>query len=245
MVLPSSRYVRTCIPRVAAAILALCSLGLSGCGSLAMDAGSSAAQIRFVQVSPGSPELDLHVNGTGAAYGLGFASYTSYLPVSPGAASLSATKSGTGQALVNVQGSLSGGQQYTVVVSHGLANLQERVYPDQSTPALQGQMALRAINAVEGVGAVTVYITPGTSGTTTPVSTLNVASGAASGYVDEPASGSYTVTAAIPEGVLQVPVASVSVKASSGSVRTVVFAGAPQAGGHGVVGFALEDADAP
>lgn len=228
-----------------AAVAAVCSVGLSGCGSLAMDAGSSAAQIRFVQLSPGSPELDFHVNGTGAAYGLGFASYTSYLPVSPGTASLSATKSGTAQALVNAQGTLSGGQQYTAVISHGLANLQERVYPDQQTPAPQGEIALRVIDALEGVGAVTVFITPGTSGTSAPVSTLNVPSGAASGYLVEPASGSYTVTAAVAEGVLEVPVASVTVKAASGAVRTVVFGGALQAGGHGAVGFALEDADAP
>jgi hypothetical protein len=95
------------------------------------------------------------------------------------------------------------------------------------------------------VGGVTVFITPGTGATSAPVSTLNVASGAASGYVVEPASASYTVTAAVADGVLEVPVASVSVKGTSGAVRTVVFGGVLQAGGHGAVGFALDDADAP
>ncbi len=221
--------------------------GLSGCGSLGVDNSLSAAQIRFVQVSQGGPEMDFYINGAGAAYSLGFASFTSYLPVSPGEASLGVTKAGSGQPLAGTQGGLSGGHQYTAVLSHGLGNLRESVFADQDAPAPPGQIALRVLNEVEAVPSVSIYVIPAGTGTggASPASVFSLAAGAASGYVNVPAIGGYTVTATVAEGTLNLPIGSVNVKAGSGAVRTVVFAGAMQSGGHGVVGFALEDVNAP
>ena len=220
--------------------------GLAGCGSLGVDTSLSAAQIRFVQVSPGGPDMDFYVNGSGAAYGLGFATFTSYLPVNPGLTSLSVTKAGAGQALAQGQTGLLAGHQYTAVLSHGMGNLREVVYADQDTPAPQGQIAVRVLNEVEAMPAVSVYVVPaGSGGGVPPVAVFSLSAGGASGYLDLPANGSYTVTAMVAEGALNVPIGSVTVKAVSGAVQTLIFGGTVQSGGHGIVGFALEDVSTP
>ena len=233
--------------RVAGLSLGTLALGLVGCGSLTPDSSLSAAQIRFVEVSPGAAEMDFYVNGSGAAYGVGFANFTSYLPANPGPAGISATRAGTGQSLVSMQGTLSGGHQYTAVVSHHLSNLQERLYQDMDTPAPPGQVAVRILNEVEGAGTINFYLAPSeVNGTPAgPPSMLAVASGGSSSYVDLPAGTGYTVSATVAGTSVAVPVSTVSLKAGSGAVRTVVFAGTLQAGGHGVVSFLLNDVDVP
>ncbi len=191
--------------------------------------------------------MDFFVNGTGAAYSVGFANFTSYLPVTAGAVSVSAHRAGSLQTVSSAEGTLSGGRQYTVVVSHGPGNQQQRIYQDQDAPAPPGQIALRVVNAIEGSGTTTVYVSPtgGAGGTGAPVSVLNVAPGSATAYVNLPASTAYAVTATVAEGALNVPLSSTTVKAGSGAVRTVVFAGNGPAGTKNVVGFVLDDADAP
>lgn len=227
--------------------LGLALAGTCGCGSVGYDSSLSAAQVRFVDVSPGSPEMDFFVNGSGAAYSVGYANFTSYLPVSPGTATISAHRAGTGMPVTTAEMNLTGGRQYTAVLSHGLGNIQERIYLDQDTPAPAGQVGLRVLNETEGSGTTNVFLSPAGAGGTSgaPVSVLSVASGAATGYVNLPAPATYTVTATVGEGALNVPLGSVTVKAASGAVRTVVFAGMAQAGAKNVVGFVLDDADAP
>ena len=227
-----------------AALLGSVVSGLSGCGSLAADSSLSAAQVRFVQVSPGSPELDFYVNGSGAAYGIGYESFTSYLPVSPGTASFGVSRAGLGQPLVAAQSPLVGGHQYTVLVSHGLGSLQEHIFADQETPAPVGEVAVRVLNAVEGAPSITVHI-GSVRGSASSPPVLNLGTASASAYFNVPAPGSYTVTATLGDHGLTFPLESVTVKAGSGAVRTVVFAGTAHPDAHSnVVGFVLEDADA-
>ena len=232
---------------VRAGFLALVGVTATGCGSLGANGGFGAAQVRFVHVSAGTPEVDFYVNGTAAAYGLNFASYTSYLPVSAGTARLSVHRPGTAYALATVQTAMSAGRQYTAVVSHRPGTLEERIYPDQDTPAPEGHVALRVLNEAEGAGALSVYVTPVHDGEAAgnPVAILHVVADAASGYVDvaADASGSYVLTATVAQAGLNVPVGSLTLKAGSGAVRTIVLAGTAQAGVRGVTGFALDDAD--
>ena len=240
---------KLCLPgpklcsRAAGAVLALGTMpALSGCGSMGMDGSMAAAQVRFVEISPGAPEMDFYVNGTGEAYGVGYANYTSYLPVVPGAVVISANRAGTGQTLGTAGGVLSPGRQYTAVVSHRLGGLQAHLFEDQDGPAPAGQMAMRVLNEVDAPGVLTVYVAPLGSGGTPPT-VLNVPGGGASGYVSLPATGSYTVSATLGDAALRIPVSTVTVKATAGAVRTVVFGGVVQTGAHGAVGFALDDVE--
>ena len=219
---------------------------LSGCGSVGYDSSLRAAQVRFVDVSPGSPQMDIYVNGSGAAYGLGYANFTSYLPALPGTASVSANRAGTGLTLASEEMMFSGGHQYTAVLSHGPGNLQERIYQDEETPAPAGQIAVRVLDEVEGTGSINVYVSSGNGpGFAVVASVQSLTPGAANRYLNLPAAAAYTVTATLAEGALHVPLGSVTVRAGSGAVRTVLFAGTTQGGSKNVVGFVLDDADAP
>ena len=223
-------------------------VALCGCASLGVDGGLEPAQIRFVEVSPGAPPMDFYLNGAGAAYGVGYESFTSYLPVGAGPVSLGVNRAGTGQNLFAAGAAVSGGHQYTAMVSHGLGGLQERLFEDQGAPAPAGQMALRVLNAVGAAAAITIYVTPNGNSTAPPQSVLTVAEGTATPYANHVAGVSYTVTATVSDGSsLGIPVADVNVTAGSRAVRTVVFGGtARTVGGRAsVVGFVLPDADAP
>ncbi len=234
------------IPRVFRGA-AVCLLGVacSGCGSVGADSSLSVAQVRFVEVSAGAPEMDFHVNGAGAAYGVGFANFTSYLPVSPGATSISAHKAGAEQAIVSTQAQLTGGQQYTAVISRHNGAFQEHVFQDQDAPAAPGQIAVRVLDELATTLPVAVYLAPldgdGNSGAP---AVLNTGTSGASAYLPLSASRSYLVTATVSQGGLNLPVASLVVKAPSGAVRTVVLAGEVQIGTHNAVAFVLSDADA-
>lgn len=230
------------------AMVALCLSGLitSGCGSVGADSSLSVAQVRFVEVSPGAPEMDFHVNGTGAAYGVGFATFTSYLPVIPGASVISANKAGSEQAIVATQTQLAGGHQYTAVISRRAGSVQQHVFQDGDVPAPVGQIAVRVLDELETTVPVTLYIAPaGTDGTSGSPAVLSAGAPGAGTYRYLPSTGSYLVTASVSQGGLSLPVASIVVKAASGAVRTVVFAGEVQAGTHNAVAFTLDDASAP
>jgi hypothetical protein len=135
------------------------------------------------------------------------------------------------------------------VVSHRPGSLEEHVYPDQDTPAPEGHVAVRVLNEAEAAGTLTVYVTPVENGDSTPgpIGLVHVGTDAASDYLDLPArgSGSYMLTATVAQAGLNLPVGSVTLKAASGAVRSVVLSGTAQAGVHGVTGFVLDDADAP
>lgn len=229
-------------------LVAVCSglvAGTTGCGSAGYDSSLSAAQIRFVHVSPGSPEMDFFVNGTGAAYGVGFTNYTSYLPVLPGPGTVGVRRQGTEFMLSATEATLAGGHQYTAVVSRGLGNLREQILADQETPAAAGTVAIRVLNEVEGETPLKLYVSPNNSGPTPPPAVVrSLATGSSTGYMTLPV-GSYTLTLSVVEGALSMPLGSTVVRAGSGAVRTVVFAGTAQAGGRRVAGFVLDDADAP
>ncbi len=237
-----------CRPAILACVAeSLSVLLLGGCGSLGADASLAAAQLRFVEVSPGAPEMDFYVNGSATAYGVGFASFTSYLPVTAGPVALHVTRADRGQTLAGLQSTLVGGRQYTAVVSRGLGSLQEHLYVDQETPAPSGQMAIRVLNEVEGAGPMSLALSPeGADAAASATTLLTLAPGTASHYINVPANGSYTATGTFSGAGHPAPVSSLTIKAESGAVRTAVFAGAAPTGGRARVStFTLVDVDTP
>jgi len=208
------------------AAMLLAAAGLSGCQGIT----STSAQLRIIDASPDAGVIDSYQNSSALAYNLGFGTMTSYIPMSPGVYNLAANKAGTRQTLVANSETLAPNRQYTEIIGAGLANLQQTLLLDQSTPATTGRIALRVINQTTRSGAVDVYLvplasTPGKGTSSSPLA-VNLGFGANSGYIDLP-EGTYGLDV-VPTGTLLTSstvtlFSGAQVEYASGAVRTVVL----------------------
>jgi len=224
------------------AAMLLAAAGLSGCQGIT----SNSAQIRVIDASPDAGVIDSYQNSSALAYNLGFGTMTSYIPMSPGAYNLAAVKAGTRQ-------TLAPNRQYTEIIGAGLANLQQTLLLDQSTPAPAGRISIRVINQTTRSGAVDVYLIPFGKGSSTSPVAVNLGFGANSGYIDLP-EGTYAIDV-VPTGtVLASSTATLfsgaQVAYASGAVRTVVLIDQASVGTQhaaltpGVQSIVAEDTDA-
>ena len=231
---------------LAGAVLSVASEGISGCGSMMVNA--TEAQVRFVDTSVDAPALDGYLNGTGTAYNLGFATFSSYVPIAAGTYQFSANRANTGQALASGRAALVSGHQYTAVVGNRLGDLQEHIYPDASPPSIAGTIAVRVLNEAEG-GPVDVYLVlnVGLLASASPVAT-NLAYSANAGYARVPSNASYMIfvvpAGSSPLATGAVKVGGASVSGGSGTARTLVLTEAAK-DGKAVYGIVLEDAETP
>jgi hypothetical protein len=207
--------------RLAAVMLA--AVGLSGCQSISMN----SAQLRVIDASPDSGVIDSYQNGSALAYNLGFGTMTSYVPMSPGSYNFATEKAGTRQTLVASTDTLAAGKQYTEIIGSGLANLQQNVLQDETSPAPSGQVAIRLINQATRSGAVDVYLVPksGKAANTSPIA-VNLNFGVNSGYINIP-EGTYALVV-VPVGTTLASstvtlLSGAQVDYASGAVRTVVL----------------------
>jgi hypothetical protein len=129
--------------------------------------------------------------------------------------------------LVASTDTLAAGKQYTEIIGNGLANLQQTVFLDQSSPAPGGEVAVRLINEATRSGAVDVYLIPKGSraANTSPIAT-NLNFGVNSGYITIP-EGTYAM-AVVPTGTVLASstvtlLSGAQVDYASGAVRTVVL----------------------
>jgi hypothetical protein len=202
---------------------AVTSLLLAGCQSIS----PNSAQLRIVDASADSGVLDLYQNGSGFAYNLGFGTLTSYVAMSPGEYKLAADKSGSRQTLAESSVHLAAGKQYTDILGGGLANLQQTLLVDLTTPAPAGQVNLRFVHQAGRAGPVDVYLvgSGGRLATTTPIAP-NLTLGTVEGYLTVPA-GTYAVDI-VPAGTVLTN-ATVTLLSGpqqeypSGAVRTVMI----------------------
>jgi hypothetical protein len=231
------------------AAMLLAAAGLSGCQGIT----SNSAQIRVIDASPDAGVIDSYQNSSALAYNLGFGTMTSYIPMSPGAYNLAAVKAGTRQTLVASSETLAPNRQYTEIIGAGLANLQQTLLLDQSTPAPAGRISIRVINQTTRSGAVDVYLIPFGKGSSTSPVAVNLGFGANSGYIDLP-EGTYAIDV-VPTGtVLASSTATLfsgaQVAYASGAVRTVVLIDQASVGTQhaaltpGVQSIVAEDTDA-
>lgn len=251
MIVPTALHANSELRKIrcrlaAAVIAAVAVLGLSGCQSM-VGSSTESAQVRFIDTSVDSPALDLYVNGNGAAYSLGYATFSSYIPVTPGTSLISANRANTGQALVNAHAALAAAHQYTAVVSSRLGSLQEKIYPDLTPAAVPGMLSVRVLNEADGA-PLDVYLVPGSGSL---ASAAPLASGlsftGATGYEHIAANTAYTVAAipagAAPSAANAVTVSGITLTGGSGAVRTVVLSDLAGADGKGVYGFVLDDGE--
>jgi hypothetical protein len=207
--------------RFAGALLAL--VALTGCQSMTMN----SAELRVIDASPDAGVIDTYQNNAALAYNLGFGTMTSYISTAAGPANLTATKAGTRQTLVAGASTLAAGRQYTQIIGSGIANMQQTVFLDQSTPAPSGQIAVRLINEASRAGSVDVYLVPLSSraANTAPIA-INLGFGATSAYINVP-EGTYAIDV-VPAGTTLASstvtlLSGPQVEYASGAVRTVVL----------------------
>lgn len=229
----------------------LAALGLSGCQGISIN----SAQLRVIDASPDAGTIDSYQNNSALAYNLGFGTMTTYIPMAPGAYNLAADKAGTRQTLVTGTETLAPGKQYTQIISAGLANLQQTILLDQSTPAPVGQVSLRVMNETTHPGALDVYLVPLASASNKAMSAsplaVNLAAGGNTGYINLP-EGTYAIDV-VPAGT---PLTSSTVtllsgeqlEYPSGAVRTLVLIDHETPGAQhttpGVQAIIGDDADA-
>jgi len=178
--------------RLGAALLAIGAL--SGCQSIDVNS-SNSAQLRVFNASPDSQGFDYYTGKTAIVYNVGFGAFNlGYVSLPPGTQTITTDQTGTTQVLAAVNASLASQKNYTVITSNVAANLQETIFADQNTAAPAGQIAVRVINEATRIGAVDIYLVPngGKLSTTTPVA-VGIAFNMNSGYIDVPASVSYSI----------------------------------------------------
>ncbi len=228
------------------ALLCACTMGLSGCESIT--AGSmNSAQVRFVNTSSGTPDMDVYGNEAALAYNLSFGTVTSYVPLAAGEYRISATRASTTQALVSAKTLLASRRQYTAVLAGPIGDLQETLYPDAEVAAPPGMIAVRVLQE-SSAGPVDVYLVPGAASLATVLPTVrDVAFGGSTAFENLPADRTYSVVV-VPAGAAPTSagamLSGVVVGGGSGAVRTVVVADAAAGRSKGLRGFVLSDLEA-
>ena len=233
--------------------MVLAAVGLSGCQGITIN----SAQLRVVDASPDAGVIDSYQNSSPLAYNLGFGTMTSYIPMSPGVYNLAAEKAGTHQILASSTETLAANKQYTEIIGAGLANMQQTLFLDESTPASAGRIAVRVINETTRAGAVDVYLVPMASSFSKGMSAsplaVNLGVGANSGYIDLP-EGTYAIDV-VPTGTALASstitlLSGAQVDYASGDVRSVVLIDQQATGAQhtaltpGVQAIVADDADA-
>ena len=209
--------------------LAVFVAALAGCQGIA--GIQPTAQVRVIDVSPDAPVLDIHQNSSAALYNVAFGTVSSYMPVASGVFTHAAYSAGTQQQLAAVRGTLTAGNQYTVLTGDTAANLQMTVLKDQSYAAPSGDVALRFLDQTTRAGAFDIYLlSPGAAPSGVAPLITAASFGANTGYIVVP-SGTYSIVA-FPTGTApassSVPTYTGSqVTYPSGSARTIVLIDRP------------------
>ena len=210
----------------AGVVLLACALFAVGCGS------SSNAKVRLVNGSLDENSLDLLVDSSSKATGVGYGAASSYVSVSSGSHNLQAEATGQTTPIATATASVSSGSSYTFMTlncsSCGTAPV---VFTDNNATPSAGNFNLRIINASPGLLTQDVYVvTPGTDITTVSATYSGLAFGSASPTYSSLAAGTWEVDFTSPNQKF-VNLGPINVTASALAVRTLVALNA-QAGGY-------------
>ncbi|NJN15181.1 MAG: DUF4397 domain-containing protein [Oscillochloris sp.] len=116
------------------------------------------AEIRIVHAVPDAPAVDVYVDGTAVAEGVGFFTASNYLPLAAGEHRIQVTAAGTpaDQSVISTTVDLAAGQAYTVAASGTLATIEATVLQDDRTIPTAGDTKIRFVHLVPGAPAVDV-----------------------------------------------------------------------------------------
>jgi Domain of unknown function (DUF4397) len=193
-----------------------------GCG------GSGGTQVRLMNAFNGQSSLNLLVNNSTIASGVGFGAASGYAGASSGSQGVQITAGST--TLLNVTLNINGGSNNTVLATLSGAT----VFADNKSTPPSNDIQIRAINASSSLGSVDVYIVAPNTDLSSVKPNATLAFQQASSYVTL-AAGSYQIE--FTQTGSKLPIVNTgSLSFSAGQIRTVV-----SLDGHGFSASVLSD----
>ena len=205
------RFSRTCASAVSVFLL----IFSIACG------GGNKTQARVMNASPGESSVNVTLNGTSIATGLGYGAATNYMSVTAGSPSLIIVPDGGTTDLINETVNINSGSTYTILADNFPSDVGLTILTDDNSAPASGNLNMRIVNAAPGLGTVDVYVVaPGTNLDTVTPSVTGLAFQAASSYLSL-AAGNYEIFFTL-TGQKFAYIDSGAQSFSAGQVRTVV-----------------------
>lgn len=131
---------------------------------LGIDGDANSACVRVVHASPGSPAVDVYVNGSPAVQNLAFGSSTDFVAIPTGdkvKIQVTATGAAVDNAVINDDIDFDAGQAYEIVATGALDDIKATKVEVDLTPLPEGQARIRVIHASPDAGKVSVVVAQG------------------------------------------------------------------------------------
>jgi hypothetical protein len=177
-------------------VLLVAALAL-GCGG---SSSSNTGQLRFVQASPLSTQVQLVVDGTQQANNLNYGNATGYLTIPTGSRHVQVLPvSGSTTAILDKSVSVNSTTNQTLLMTGTSGAISSVLLSDANTTAASGDIHVRVVNASNRMGPADVYILPAGSSIVgaTPVPNGPFGFNQNTGY-QLVATGGYQIVMAVP-----------------------------------------------
>lgn len=148
-----------------------------GCGS------SSSAKLRFMNVAPDQPNLNLLINNNTSASNVGYGTASNYFKIGTGSQHVQIEPAGSNSPILDQNLTFNANTQSTMMLfsAPGIAVV---LFNDNNAAPTSGNFNLRIINAAPAIGSADVYVVaPGTDLTTVSPTVSNLAVKGASSYI--------------------------------------------------------------
>lgn len=187
---------------------------LAACGD---DEGQT--RVRAVHLSPGTPAVDVLVNGDVIASGMGYAGSTGYEAASSGASEIIVRSSVAGETLLDLTPTLDEDTDYTLIAANTTAAIEGLFLVDDNSEPETSKIKMRLVHAAPSAGNVDIWITsPGESLRAPTFS--NVAFATVSAYLELP--DTPLQVRAAPTGTTNIIIDSGSIDLTRGEIVTVI-----------------------
>ncbi|GAB4451679.1 MAG: hypothetical protein OHK0029_01290 [Armatimonadaceae bacterium] len=229
----------------AALLLTVGALTGMGCGSGNDDEPHELnGRVRVVHASPDAPNVDVYVDNQRVLSNVPYRQFSGYLPVRAGNRNIRVTPANVNTDVINANVFVAGGEDYTILATGRVADLEPLVLNDDNTAPAAGNIRLRLVHAspADAAASVDIYVTaPGADINAIAPTLSGVPFRAASNYLSVPA-GDYRVRIT-PAGTKTVVIDTGTVSLPAGAIRTGVAVGDPSvntaAGGAADLGALL------
>lgn len=221
------------LPPFRRALAAVTLMAAAGCSTSSSGPTTPIGYLRLVHASPVLPSLDVTLGGTSVVTAFAFGTNSGYYQTAASTSQLVARPAGTTlAATTDTAVAVPADSARTVIFTGTQAAPRTLILSDTLQAATGGQVQLRFVHAITGIGAVDVYLTPiGTARSTTPA-VAGLTYTARSPYtLQAPGIADLLVTAA---GDTTTKIyARPAISLGSGGIGTIVLTASGQAGAPG------------